>query len=161
MRAENLWASFLYAFEGFWYALSTQRNLRVHVMIAALVLVLSWVEELPIRDFIAVLLAIVVVMVAELFNTSLEAVVDLISPDIRRLAKTAKDVAAAAVLLAASGAVVLGLWVFLPRLGRLPGFLMLRWERQPAAVIAWLGLLVAVAALMVWIPQAPHRRGGR
>ncbi|MCL4318668.1 MAG: diacylglycerol kinase family protein, partial [Firmicutes bacterium] len=127
-RAENLKESFRYAFAGLAYAFVTQRNLRLHFFSAAAIMILGWIMNLPRREFIVVLAAIMVVMVAEMMNTAVEAVVDLASPDIHPLAQTAKDVAAGAVLLAAIGAALLGLWVFIPRLVSFGHDFMVRWN---------------------------------
>ncbi|MDA8192600.1 MAG: diacylglycerol kinase family protein [Thermaerobacter sp.] len=145
-RAETLGESFRYAFRGLWYALQTQRNLRLHVTAACWILALGWVLALPQREFITLLVAIIVVMVAEMVNTAIEAAVDLASPHFHPLAQTAKDVAAGAVLLAAIGAAALGLWVFASHITQIPGDFVVRWKQSPMATA------VVVAALVCeWI----------
>ncbi len=160
-RAKNLRESFLFAFHGLVYALETQRNMRLHLFSATLVMGLGWLLELPRREFIAVLTAIMVVMVAEMVNTAIEAAVDLASPDLHPLAQTAKDVAAGAVLLAAIGAALLGVWVFLPRLGKIGQDFMVRWNHTPSATVAVLLVLIAVLGLVVWIPKSQRGRQRR
>ncbi len=152
-RAENLKESFRYAFQGLTYALATQRNLRLHFFTAATVMVLGWLLDLPKREFIVVLAAIMVVMVAEMMNTAVEAVVDLASPRIHPLAQTAKDVAAGAVLLAAGGAALLGLWVFLPRISSLGYHFMLRWKNERVLTVLFLFLLGALLGFVIWLPR--------
>lgn len=156
-RAETLLQSFKFAFQGLWYALNTQRNMRIHFFSATLVMVLGWIMNLPRREFIGVLTAIMVVMVAEMLNTAIEAAVDLYSPDRHELAKIAKDVAAGAVLLAASGAALLGVWVFAPRIGGIDRDFMVRFRLNPGATVVLSGLLLFVLGLVVWIPTKQKR----
>jgi diacylglycerol kinase (ATP) len=115
-RAKALRASFRYAFAGLAYCFRTQRNFRIHIAFAVvatlvgLFLGLTWVEW-------AVLVAtFVLVLSAEMVNTMIEALVDLVTLEYHPLAKIAKDVAAGVVLLTAIGAVVVGLVIFAPRL---------------------------------------------
>src|SRR5512135_1696117 len=101
--------SFGHAFRGWWYVLRTQRNAWIHAAIATVVLVVSiWVGLAP-RDWAIIILAAALVFTAEFLNTAIEVVVDLASPQVHPLAKIAKDVGAASVLLAALAAVVIGL----------------------------------------------------
>ncbi|OLZ10475.1 diacylglycerol kinase family protein [Sulfobacillus thermosulfidooxidans] len=155
-RAENLKESFRYAFSGLRYAFVTQRNLRLHFFTAAFVMTLGWILNLPKREFIVVLAAIMVVMVAEMLNTAVEAVVDLASPEIHPLAQTAKDVAAGAVLLAAIGAALLGLWVFVPRLPSFGEEFMVRWNNERGVTILLLLVLVGILLMVIWLPRTWH-----
>ncbi|GHO91578.1 diacylglycerol kinase [Reticulibacter mediterranei] len=109
-------ASFGYAFQGLWYALSTQRNARVHAVIATLATVLGIVLRISAVEFAIIFIAIAGVFVAEMFNTVFELCVDLTSPEYHPLAKIAKDVAAGAVLVSAMLAIVIGLFIFGPHL---------------------------------------------
>ena len=109
-------ASFRHAFRGLWYVLRTQKNAWVHVIATTLVAVLGLWLALPGGDWAVLVLAISVVWMAEVLNTSIEAVVDLASPVHHPLAKVGKDVGAAAVLIAAGTAVLVGLLVLGPPL---------------------------------------------
>src|SRR5438270_10994634 len=109
-------AGFGYAFSGLWYALRTQRNVRVHVLMALLAIALGIVLHISAVEFALIFVAITAVFIAEMFNTVFELCVDLASPEYHPLAKIAKDVAAGAVLLNAMLAVVIGLFVFGPHL---------------------------------------------
>ena len=108
--------SFLYAFQGLGYVLRTQPNARIHALITLLVIALAFWLRLASVDWAILVLAMMVVWVAEFINTALEALVDLTSPQENSKAKTAKDVAAAAVLVAAAGAVIVGLFILGPPL---------------------------------------------
>ena len=110
-RRHDLVAAFGYAFAGLGTAWRTQRNVRIHGLIALAVVVAGAVLRLPPLAWAAVALAIALVVAAELLNTAIEAVVDLVSPEEHHLAKRAKDVAASAVLVAALGAVAVGVCV--------------------------------------------------
>lgn len=108
--------SFRHAFAGIGYMLRTQKNAWIHTVIFAMALVLAAWLRLPPRDWGLILLTAGLVFGAELFNTSIEAVVDLASPDLHPLARAAKDTAAAAVLLAAFTAILIGLLILGPPL---------------------------------------------
>lgn len=107
------WRSTRFAFAGLRFAWRTQANFRIEVVCAALALgVAVWVRA-PLAP---ILLTCALVLSLELVNTAVEALVDLASPDLHPLAKVAKDVAAAAVLVAAVFAVLVALVELLPRL---------------------------------------------
>lgn len=107
-------ASFGYAFAGLWYVLRTQVNMRVHMVIALLAILMGIVLHISAVEFAIIFVTITTVFVAEMFNTVFELCVDLASPAYHPLAKIAKDVAAGAVLLSAMLAVVIGVFVFGP-----------------------------------------------
>lgn len=109
-------AGFGYAFHGLWYALRTQRNARVHLVVAILVTIAGILLHLSALEFAIIAIAIAGVFIAEMFNTVIEICVDLAQPEYHPLAKIAKDVAAGAVLLSAMLAVVVGLLVLGPHL---------------------------------------------
>jgi undecaprenol kinase len=123
--------------------------MRIHTLTATVVVGLGTILGLPRRDFISVLAAIMVVMVAEMINTAVEAAVDVATGDYHPLAKVAKDVAAGAVLLASAGAFALGIWVFGPRLLTLPAALG-RFRAHHPWELATIGLVVAGVAVLAW-----------
>lgn len=108
--------SFVYAFSGLRYAVRTQRNGRVHLVIAILAIAMGlWLGISPI-EWGLVFVAITGVFIAEMLNTVVEACVDLATQEYHPLAKIAKDVAAGAVLLNAVLSIIIGLFVFGPHL---------------------------------------------
>ena len=109
-------ASFGHAFRGWRYVLQTQQNAWIHGLIAAIVLALGLWLGLPARDWAVLILTIAMVFAAEFVNTSIEAVVDLATQEKHPLAKAGKDVGAAAVLIAALAAVLVGLLILGPPL---------------------------------------------
>jgi diacylglycerol kinase len=99
---------------GWWHVIRTQRNAWIHVCITVAVFsVAAWLG-LGGRDWAVIVLATAMVFAAEFLNTAIEAVVDLASPQMHPLAKTAKDVGAGAVLLSALAAVVIGVLLLGP-----------------------------------------------
>jgi len=109
-------ASFRYAFAGLAYTFRTQRNFRIHIAIAILAALLGLVLGLSWVEWAVVVVLVVVVLSAEMVNTMVEALVDLVTPEYHPLAKVAKDVAAGVVLLSAIGAVLVGVLIFLPKI---------------------------------------------
>lgn len=110
-------ASFGYAFEGLAVMVRTQPNAWIHGVAAVVVLAAGVWVGLPARDWALVIFAIGLVWVAEALNTAIEFLADAAVPDHHSLIKHAKDVAAAAVLLASITAAAVGVLVFLPYLG--------------------------------------------
>ena len=111
-----VWRSFGWAFDGIGYAWRTQLNFRIHVTIASVVVVLALWLRVPPRDWAVLALTIGVVFALELVNTAIEAIVDLVSPGQHHLARTAKDAAAGAVMIAAIAAVFVGIFTLGPPL---------------------------------------------
>lgn len=108
--------SFRHALRGWWYVLQTQRNAWIHGVVAAAVLAVGLWLGLPPRDWAMLILTIAMVFAAEFINTAIEAVVDLATKERHPLAKVGKDVGAAAVLIAALAAVLVGLLILGPPL---------------------------------------------
>lgn len=108
--------SFVHAFHGWLYVLRTQRNAWIHGIITTLVILVSLWLRLSLRDWAVLFMTIAMVWTAEFINTALEAVVDLASPQHHPLAKVGKDVGAAAVLVAAMAAILVGLLILGPPL---------------------------------------------
>ncbi len=116
MRSKTLLWSVDFAIQGIIYALRTQRNMRLHALAAGLVFVGALFFRITAFELIALMFAISLVVVAELVNTALEAAVDLAVETLEPMAKTAKDVAAGAVLVASLNAMAVGYVVFFGRM---------------------------------------------
>jgi diacylglycerol kinase (ATP) len=121
MRAHTLRLSFSYAFAGLAYCFRTQRNLRIHVAAALLAALAGIALRIDPVEWAVLGATITLVMAAEMVNTMVESLVDLVTTQYHPLAKVAKDVAAGIVLLTSAGAVVVGLFIFGPRLLTLLG----------------------------------------
>lgn len=117
--------SFGHAFRGLWYVLRTQQNAWIHAFVTVTVIALGLWLVLPARDWAVLALTIAMVWMAETLNTAIEAVVDLASPAHHPLAKVGKDVGAAAVLIVAIVAVIVGLLILGPPLWEKIAFLFL------------------------------------
>jgi diacylglycerol kinase (ATP) len=104
-RTPSIIESFNYAIEGIIHVLRTQRNMRIHFVIAVVVLVGALAFDVSRLELIALLLAIAFVLIAEMINTAIEAAVDVASTSFDPMAKLAKDIGAGAVLIAAINAV--------------------------------------------------------
>jgi diacylglycerol kinase len=116
IRNRSIVDSFRHAFAGLWYALRTQRNSRIHLTVAAGVVVLGLWLELAYTQWAVLALTIGFVLVSEMLNTVAESLVDLVSPEYHPQAKIVKDVTAGAVLLGAMLSVIVGLLVLGPPL---------------------------------------------
>jgi len=112
----KLWKSFGYAFKGLAYAYRTQLNFRIHLAVTAVALLLGWYLKLSVNEWLWILLCITTVLSAELINTSIETLTDLVSPGFNEKAGHVKDIAAAAVTITALFAVVTGCIIFIPKL---------------------------------------------
>jgi len=113
--------SFRHALRGVWLVLRSQHNAWLHAVATVLAVALAGIlhntaEPLSPGEWADLALAILLVWVAETFNTGLEVLADGLVPERHPVVKMAKDVAAAAVLMAAVGAVVVGAILFVPRL---------------------------------------------
>jgi diacylglycerol kinase len=106
--------SFGFALAGILHAFRDNRNIRIHTVIAILVLVASFLLGLTKIEKIIILLVVVLVIASEMINTAIEEMVDLITGEHREEAKRAKDVAAGMVLVAAIGAIIVGIVIFTP-----------------------------------------------
>jgi diacylglycerol kinase (ATP) len=105
--------SFRYATEGLLHCFRTQRHMQIHFVMMVLVLLSALMVDMGKRDVILLLVCIVLVVAAEMVNTAIETVVDMVTQQYHPLAKLAKDVAAGAVMLASLNAVIVGLLLFL------------------------------------------------
>ena len=109
-------AAFGHAFRGWHYVMQTQQNTWIHGTISVIVFALCFWLGLAPRDWAVIILTTAMVFAAEFVNTAIEAVVDLASPAKHPLAKVGKDVGAAAVLVAALAAILVGVLILGPPL---------------------------------------------
>lgn len=108
--------SFSFAFEGIKTALKNEPNFRIHLIIAFTAIVLGVILQFNTLEFAVLILTIGLVLLLELINTSLESLVDIVSPEIQKQAKIAKDVSAAAVFLSALLSLIIAAFLFLPKI---------------------------------------------
>lgn len=117
----SLLDKFSFAGQGIVSAFTSERNLRIHTCVGVLALVLAAILHVRLWGWVAILICIALVIFAELFNTAIEAVVNLASPGYNKLAKRAKDIAAGAVLVLAVISVIIGLAIYLDAFNHLMG----------------------------------------
>jgi len=103
--------SFKNALVGWWYVIRTQQNAWFHALATIIVVLLGFWLKLAVHDWAVIIFVIALVWTAEFLNTALEIVVDLASPDVHPLARVGKDVGAAAVLIAAGSAAIIGVLI--------------------------------------------------
>ena len=108
--------SFKYAIEGFVSSFKTERNMKIHVLAMIIVIILGFYLKINLIEWCFIALAIALVIGAELFNTAIETIVDMVSPEKNPKAKLAKDISAAAVLCFAIGAAVVGIIIFIQKI---------------------------------------------
>lgn len=156
MKGRPLVKSFNYAIDGVIYVLRTQRNMRVHVALAAATLALGLLFDIGRLEFLALFFAIALVIAAELFNTAIEAAIDLTTGSFDPLAQVAKDVAAAGVLVAALNALVVAYFVFFQRLNPMTLAVLQRVREQPLHVT-----IVALFLVTIVVVVAKAAIGGR
>jgi diacylglycerol kinase len=119
---KSRYSSFTYALKGLRILLTTQPNFVIHIVSGVLVTLAGFYFHISPGEWVAVVLTIIIVLLTEVFNTAIEFIVDLVSPEYHPIAGKIKDISAAAVLLSAIGAVVIGLIVFGPRVWALLKF---------------------------------------
>jgi diacylglycerol kinase (ATP) len=110
---KELLQPFRVALTGVVYTFKTQRHMRIHLYVVLVVLLLGMFMNLGLREVVVLLFTISLVIIAEMFNSAIEATVDLVSPNYHPLAKFAKDIAAGAVLITSILAVVIGALILL------------------------------------------------
>jgi diacylglycerol kinase (ATP) len=161
-RGPSLLESFNYAFEGVIHVLRTHRNMRIHFLIAAAVLVAGVVVGVRRFELIALLLAIAFVLIAEMINTSIEHTIDLATTSFDPMAKLAKDIAAGAVLIASLNAVAIGYLVFAHRIGDRSTRVLDRVRDVPITLtlIALVLTIIVVIATKAFTGRGTPLRGG-
>ncbi|MCX6705646.1 MAG: diacylglycerol kinase family protein [Candidatus Woesebacteria bacterium] len=107
--------SFKYAFEGIKEAFKSERNMKVHFSLMILTIILGIVLKLSSIEWAILTITIGLVLILEFINTSLEQIVDIVSPEKQEKARIAKDVAAAGVLISAIVSVLVGIFLFVPK----------------------------------------------
>ncbi|MDD3362223.1 MAG: diacylglycerol kinase family protein [Hespellia sp.] len=114
-KKEPMKKSFGYAFEGIFTCISKERNMKIHCVMAILVVAAGTLLHISVTEWCICLILFGLVMALEMVNTAVEAVVDLVTEERKPLAKIAKDTAAGAVLIAAIMAAIAGCMIFVPK----------------------------------------------
>jgi len=108
--------SFKHAFDGIVHTITTQPNFRFHLLAMICVIMLGINFSISVAEWLILVFTFNMVLVAEMINTSVESIVDLITIERHQYAKTAKDTAAGTVLVSAILAIVVGIIIFIPKI---------------------------------------------
>jgi diacylglycerol kinase (ATP) len=161
-RAPTVLDSFNYAFEGIIHVLRTQRNLRIHFLVAIGVIAAAAALGVGRFELIALLLAVAFVLVAEMVNSAIEGTIDVSTTSFDPNAKLAKDIAAGAVLIATTTAVGIGYLVFAHAAAHRSARLLDRIREAPAelTLVALVLVILIVIGTKAWTGRGTPLRGG-
>lgn len=156
------WRSANFAIEGILHAARTQRHLRYHFFSAATVLLLSYMLGVSRIEFLIIALSVIAVLLAEMFNTAIETLVDMVSPEQSEKARVAKDIAAGGVLVTAFGVAVIGYIILFPYLRDAfnTGISISKHTNEEIALIAFIIVLILVIITKTYFGKGLPLRGG-
>ncbi|MCI6002102.1 MAG: diacylglycerol kinase family protein [Tenericutes bacterium] len=116
MKNKKIINSFKNAFNGRVVSFKQERNMKIHISIMFLVILLGIIFKIKMIEWIICIICFALVIAGELFNTAVELTVDLAMPEFNKKAKMAKDISAGAVLVLAIVSVIIGLIIFVPKI---------------------------------------------
>lgn len=162
MLVKKWFKSANFAIEGILHAAKTQRHLRYHFYTAAFVLLLSYILGISRFEFLIITLSVIAVLLAEMFNTAIETVVDIISPEESEKARIAKDIAAGAVLITAFGVAVIGYIILFPYLVESfkTGIHITKHTNEEIALIAFIIVVILVVITKSYVGKGLPLSGG-
>lgn len=149
MKIRKFTDSFNYAIEGIIYAIRTQRNMKIHMTAAILVLIFSLFFNFSKLEMLILFLTITIVLVLEMINTAIEATIDVLANYYHPLAKIAKNVAAGAVLISAVNAVVVGYLLFFDKLKPITASVLWKIKQSDTTVVFICIILVVMITIIV------------
>jgi diacylglycerol kinase (ATP) len=161
-RTPGIFDSFNYAFEGIIHTLRTQRNMRIHLAVAFIVLVTALIVNVTKLELIALLISITFVLIAEMINTAVEAAIDIATTSFDPMAKLAKDIAAGSVLIASVNAIAVGYLVFAGKVADRSSRLLERLREAPAelTLVALVLTVILVIGTKAYTGRGTPLRGG-
>ncbi len=115
-KTHNLFRSFKFAFAGLFESFKTEKNMKIHILIMALVILAGFLFKISRTEWMICIILFGVVIAGEMFNTAIETLVDMVMPHQNEKAKLAKDLSAGAVLILAIAAAIIGMMIFIPRI---------------------------------------------
>ncbi|MBV7273021.1 diacylglycerol kinase [Clostridium thailandense] len=149
MKVKKLLDSFNYAIEGIIYAVRTQRNMRIHMIAALVVLAACFFYDLSKMEILAITITVTMVIMAELLNTAIEFAVDATTNYYHPLAKLAKNVAAGGVLITAINAIVVGYVIFWDKLKHINFILIKKMKDSSPYTIFIILAIVCITTIVV------------
>ncbi|OGO81710.1 MAG: diacylglycerol kinase [Clostridiales bacterium GWC2_40_7] len=162
MKNRNLIESFNNAINGVIYSIKAERNMKIHISAAALILLLSLFYDLTRTELLLVCLTIVVVLICELFNTSMEVLVDTIIEIYHPKAKIIKDTAAGAVLISAFFSLIVAYFIFYDRVSTSLEIGIIRIKQAPMhlSIIALIMTIIFVLVFKAYTKRGTPLSGG-
>ena len=115
-KTKKIVNSFKYAMQGVIQSFKSERNMKIHIFIMVLVIIAGLIFEISRAEWIICIILFALVISAELFNTAIETIVDMVTKEKNPQAKIAKDVSAGAVLVCAIASAIIGLMIFVPKI---------------------------------------------
>ncbi len=161
-RVPGILDSFNFAFEGIIHTLRTQRNMRIHLAVAFIVIVTALIVNVTKLELIALLISITFVLIAEMINTAVEAAIDIATTSFDPMAKLAKDIAAGSVLIASVNAIAVGYLVFAGKVADRSSRLLERLRDAPAelTLVALVLTVIIVIGTKAYTGRGTPLRGG-
>ncbi|MGM0602327.1 MAG: diacylglycerol kinase [Bacillota bacterium] len=162
MRPSKLIDTFNHAIAGLIHSIRTQRNMKIHLFVTLVVLSFSLLFNVSRVELALVIVSISFVIFAELINTAVEVIIDMAAPEYSYQARIAKNISAAAVLVAAGNAVFTGYLIFFDKLEKLSLSLIFVLRHQPIhlAFINIVFLFVFVIVLKAMVKRGTPLKGG-
>ena len=115
--SSNVLKSLKYALSGICYVLKTSRNFKIQLIFAVISLMIGFLLQISLSNYVILIATIMSVLILEIFNTSIESIVDLVvNKEFSSLAKISKDTSAGAVLLASINSVIIAVYIFVPKI---------------------------------------------
>lgn len=142
--------NFKYAMEGIVHAYRSQKHMRFHLFAVILAGVFSVILKLTCLEILLIVIAISFVIITEMINTSIEAVVDLITQNYHPLAKFAKDISAGATLIAAVNAVITGILIVFGRHKEEAKTLLQTDRFNQPLILAIMGFIIMIAIIIMY-----------
>lgn len=149
MKIKKSVDSFNYAIEGIIYAIRTQRNMKIHLIAAASILIVSLFFDLSKVEMLILFITMTLVVVLELINTAIEAAIDVTANYYHPLAKIAKNVSAGAVLISAINALAVGYLLFFDKLEPITNTVLLKIKQSNTTVVFICLLIVTIVTVAI------------
>jgi len=156
MKNKTLIDSFNNAADGLWYSIKTERNIRIHIVAAFAVLILSMFYNIGNTEFLIVCVTIALVIICELFNTAIEVLTDTLIDIKHPKVKVVKDISAAAVFLSAVLSLIVAYFVFFDKVSVSLESIILRLRNAPIHITA---IAVVVTFMSVFVIKAYSKKG--